>query len=306
MSRAERQWVLILFLTAVLAATGCATRTPLARAAPASAHQVKNAEFSPLDLQRIAQNCPFGLPKTNPKWTLGPTRYIARDGYVLQHSSLDKIPLWVCEHVTKEQLHGSATRSGKFAPDPLLAGQPRAELADYRGSGYDRGHQAPAGDFNADQRLKDETFYLSNMAPQVPALNQQAWADLEDRVRDCIESFGGGYIITGGFFYDAKEDDPQTADGAIDYWVTGPHAVAVPTHFYKIVVVRDAGGSWQATAFVMENRAYHKPYHFDQYVKSVDWVEEHTGLDFMPDLDPLEEQRLEGSPAALWPCIGND
>lgn len=43
----------------------------------------------------------------------------------------------------------------------------KAKLSDYLRSGYDRGHMAPAADCKYSQNAMDETFYLSNIAPQV-------------------------------------------------------------------------------------------------------------------------------------------
>ena len=270
------------------------------RIARLSRYKRKEAGFSPEQERFIKDNCPMGMPKVDATYNLGPTEYVARQGYVLQHSSLDKIPLWVCEHLTLEEIRGSLARADKFAPDPLLKG-PRAELADYKGSGLDRGHMAPAGDQASDARLKEETFFLSNMAPQAPRLNQDAWRELEDTVRTWAESRGGAWVITGPMFYDPAEEDPETADGFIEYSQIGKGAVGVPTHFYKIVVAKTPSGALQTIAFVMENHAYKKPYDFLAVVRSIDWIEERTGLDFMPALDPAQEKTLERRAAtALW------
>ena len=101
-------------------------------------------------------------------------------------------------------------------------------------------------------------------------------------------------------FWDPKEDDPATADGTLKYQIIGKNQVAVPTHFYKIVIAPAAGGSWQAIAFVMENRSYERPFHFEKYIQSISWIEKHTGLDFMPDMDLREQRRLEGKPSPMW------
>lgn len=270
------------------------------RRAQKTEYRQTQAGFSPEELQLIARNCLFGLPTTDSTWNHGTTHFVVRDGYVLQHSSLDKIPLWVCEGVSVEQLQGSAQRKDKFKADPKLPEGERAELEDYRGSGYDRGHQAPAGDQNHEQRLKDETFYLSNMAPQVGSFNQQIWRELETDARDWAEERGGAFVITGPIFWDPQEDDPATADGIIEYYVVGPGQVAVPTHFFKIVIAKNDQGEWEAIAFLLENRGYPKPWDFSTYIESVDWIEERTGLNFMPDLDPVEEQRLERQRASMW------
>jgi DNA/RNA endonuclease G (NUC1) len=283
---------------------GCAAIASRNRPAPHTALRRAEAGLTPEEQERVDRNCgSFGVPKTDSEWPFGPTKLVFRDGYVLQHSSIDKIPLWVCEGIVAEQLTGSATRdSGTFKPDPLLPAGKRAELADYKGSGYDRGHQAPAGDQVKEQRLKDETFFLSNMAPQVPAHNQQIWRVLEETVRDWVKDghLEVAHVITGGFFYDPEEDDPQTADGEIPYKTVGDGQVAVPTHFYKIVLGRPSAGEWQAIGFVIENKRFHRPFDFASFIKPVDWIEERTGLDFFPELGPQDEERLERAASPMW------
>jgi endonuclease G len=286
----------VLFSCLVALVIGCASadiaRRPSVFRARTMADDIADAPAVP--------HCFAGCPARSPDWEFGPTELIVRDGYALEHSSLDKIALWVAERVDRSQLQGSVPRRNKFAPDPQLSG-PRAELADYRGSGYDRGHQAPAGNQTTDQRLKDETFFLSNMAPQEPNLNQQLWATLEDKTRVWVHASGHAYEITGGFFYDPQEENPTTADGIIDYTTIGPGDVAVPTHFYKIIIAPDDTGTVQAIAFVAANHAHQRPFDFATLIRSIDWIEERTGIDFMPGLSASEEARLEASPAALWP-----
>lgn len=293
------RWLLIALWSA---SPACAPRSAqqAVRVAPRTAFAAPQANFSQEDIARIERNCPMGRPRVDPSFGFGPMRFVIRDGYVLQHSSRDKIPIWVCEGIAVPQLSGSLTRANAFAPDPLLPKGERAELADYKGSGFDRGHMAPAADQSTDAELKRETFFLSNMAPQVPRLNQQIWAALEAQARQWLVTRGGGHIITGGLFYDPKEDDAATADGLIDFAEIGSGKVAVPTHFYKIVVAKNPGGQLDAIAFVMENKSYPRPFDFSQFIRSIDWIEGQAGIDFMPELDLTAEQRVETTTPALW------
>lgn len=286
---------------------GCAPRTA-----------VRSPEYTMhAGIEGVRQHplCMFGMPEHGRGWLGGPTQAVSREGYVLEHSSTDKIPVWVCEHVLSRHLSGAAGRSNRFKPDPELPAGQRAELADYRGSGYDRGHQAPAGDFDYSQTRKDESFYLSNMCPQEgPGFNQSIWRVLEDRTRAVVEHHGEAFIITGSLFWDPDEDDERTADGVINYFVIGPGRVAVPTHFYKIIVAPDlsAGNEtqehWKVIAFVLGNRDYPRQadsaYDFTPFVQSIDWIEDHAGLNFMPALDadsPTLEEALERRPSPTWP-----
>lgn len=251
--------------------------------------------------QFTKKNCgEFGVPQKDRTQNFGLTTIIYREGYVLEHSATDKIPLWVCEGFDRKQWDPSnPNRKDVFQPDPTLAKGQRAELADYKGSKMDRGHQAPAADFR-DQKLKDESFFLSNMAPQSPPLNQQFWRLLEDQVRNWATATSAIHVFTGGFFYDPKEDDPATATGQVHFRRIGANKVAVPTHFYKIVFGKDDRNQWRAVGFVVENRAYDKKTKFADVIQSISWIEERTGLTFMPDLDDATQNKLKRNKGALF------
>lgn len=108
---------------------------------------------------------------------------VCRRGYVLGYDVQSHDPNWVVEHLTPASFQGNAKRRNQFKQDPLLKGAD-ASNADYSKSGYDRGHQAPSADASTDQVLNDETFFFSNMAPQVGVgFNQGIWRLLEETVR---------------------------------------------------------------------------------------------------------------------------
>jgi endonuclease G, mitochondrial len=249
-----------------------------------------------VDQERVVSDlCPAGMPLHLPNSDVGATEFVVRRGYALEFSNELKVPLWVCEHVTAAQLNGDIEREDKFEADPLLRG-PRSELSDYKGSGYDRGHQAPAADQTVDPIVKAETFYLSNMAPQVPAFNEQIWGGLEDLARSWAKKYGEVWVVTGGMLYDPKEDNPKTADGWIKYVVIGRDGVAIPTHFYKIVA-RKESGHWIGIGFVLENRKYPRPYDFTKFITPLREIEARTGIDFLPDDG---NETLEDSTPTLW------
>lgn len=247
-------------------------------------------------------NCALGAPRSIPATIYGPLIFISRAGYSLGYSGFLKSALWVCEHIAPGELTGEADRRDRFQEDPLAPAALRARLADYRGSGYDRGHLAAAGNFKSDQTENDESFYLSNIAPQVPAFNQAIWAALEEWTREYVRAANESvYVISGGFLYDPAEEDPATADGFVEYRVIGPGQAAAPTHFYKIILrCGDAGCA--ALAFALENRAHARPFRLAQHLVAIDWIEERTGLDFFADCADDAEAALEASRAAeLWP-----
>jgi DNA/RNA endonuclease G (NUC1) len=265
------------------------------------------SEFSAVEKTWIADNCVFGMPAPVEGAGLGVLRIVVREGYALGHSSESKIPYWVCEHSVKGELEGPGNRDkSSFKPEPKLSGQPRAELADYKGSGYDRGHMHPAANAKKTQVMMDETHFLSNIIPQVgPTFNQGIWAHLEDTVRQWTLARGETWIISGPMFYDPLEEDETTADGLVPFFTIGDGDVAVPTHCYKIVLAKNAAGEWESIAFVFKNERHGRPYRLSLHRTTIDWIEERTGLDFLPELsnDPATlplVNRLEGQKSEMW------
>lgn len=271
--------------------------------------KTKQAGATDQQIQMIADNCVWGMPKHLPGVDLGPTRYVYHRGYVLEHSSDSKTPLWVCEHCTRDALMGHLKRTNPFRPEPQLQGFPRSELADYRGSGFDRGHMAPNGDQTVDEELRTDTFFLANIVPQVgKKFNQSVWAELEDTVRQWTKSRDETWIITGGLFYDPKEEDEHTATGLVDVERIGDDEVAVPTHLFKIVVGHNPDSKkWESIAFVMANQDYpSRQIDFGKYLRSVRWIEERAGIDFFPEIvsqnpaHPEIKQQIEEGTTELW------
>lgn len=286
----------------VTVATGCAAPVNTGiRPAIGTNYALQEAGLSAADQARLDAQCPFGQPKLRRADDYGMTFVVARDGYALEESEKDKIPIWVCERITRYQVTGSLSKGRiTFRPDPQLPGDARSVDADYSGSGYDRGHQAPLADQTREQRLRDETFFLSNVVPQNRRLNQQAWANLELRVRGWADARDTVYAITGPLFWDPREDDPSTARGYVHYDWIGNH-VSVPTHLYKIVVARKPDRSgWEAIAFVVPNQAYDRSTDWSAFIKPVSWIQKRAGITFFPKLPGTESASVVNGVAHMW------
>jgi len=225
---------------------------------------------------------------------------IVRQGYSLAHNNVDLIADWVAYRLTKEFVQGSEERPGTsaFKPDPTLPKGRRAELSDYKGwkGVFDRGHQAASADSKGRGRtVIRESFLLSNMTPQASRLNQVGWRLLEERIQNLAVSMGPLWVVTGPAFVD---DDN---DGLVQHLVVGGNRVSVPTHYYKVVVNKqsDQGSEIRAMAFLIPNKEMADD--FDEYLVSIDQIEELTGFDFLSGLEDSQEVELEASVAdSLW------
>lgn len=292
MNKVLRQTALAVCIVAGFMLAACHAERRV-RMAPYAAH--RQSGFTPAEEAVIAEECgTFGLPRK--EWTFGHTDYVVRSQYVLEHHPVDRIPLWVAEHVRSGDWDGNAPRpnASHWHADDSLPADGRAELTDYAGSGYHRGHMAPNGDYGTwDDRVA--TFTLSNAVPQNASQNSGVWAQLEDEIRGLIRARGEGYIITGPMFYEAAED-PETGsggDGVINYYVIGSNDVAVPTHTFKMVVVPTANGGWEGYGFVIANKSGQSAGNWSNHMKTIDWIERRTGFNFYPALTGADEAAVE-------------
>ena len=211
---------------------------------------------------------------------------LCRKGFLLAHSSEHKTPFWVIERLTAEKAKAKLPRYNKFKADPDLKKGERAELADYRNSGFDKGHMAPSADMQWDQQAMIECFYLSNMAPQVgEGMNRGIWKNLEERVRKWAIDREELFVFTGPIY-----------EGGIKNTI-GKNEVAVPTHLYKIIYDPQRE---EAIAFIMPNEKLNTE-DMPNYIVTIRSVEQKTGLDFLSDLDKQVQDVIENKRAkGLW------
>ena len=218
-------------------------------------------------------------PKLNleiPVYTY-PGRYekeiiINRTGYTLSYNQYYKNPNWVAWELTREETKGETERYDKFMPDPDLP-EPRVVHKDYTKSGYDRGHMAPAADMKWSKQAMIESFYMSNICPQVGNLNRGDWNDLEELCRNWADKYGRIYIACGPI--------PKRIGG---------HKVAVPDRFFKVILIYNRKNPI-AMGFIFKNIA--RSQDLDKYMVTVDSVENVTGMDFFSKLPDEVENRIE-------------
>jgi len=201
---------------------------------------------------------------------------VSHSAIILSYNEEHEQAYWVSYKLTSAMLKGSEKRTDKFKADPKVSTQ-SASPTDYRLSGYDRGHLAPAGDFSYDAVAMAESFYMSNMSPQTPSFNRGIWKKLEDQVRYWAKANEEIYIVTG----------PVIKKKEI---TLGQNEVTVPEYFYKVIVDLHPP-EYKAIAFLMRNEKSTRP--LLDFAITVDSLERFAGLDFFPMLPDTLEKRIE-------------
>ncbi|KAJ1947365.1 nuclease [Linderina pennispora] len=182
-------------------------------------------------------------------------------------------------------MKGTTDRStSEFKEDPAIPGQFQALLKDYYRSGYDRGHMCPAADAKKDSQAMNETFLLTNISPQVgKGFNRNYWADLESFVRNLTKSFDDVYCISGPLYLPHKEGDKWF----VKYEVIGnPPNVAVPTHFFKVILAkRNNEPAFAIGGFALPNAEIDNKTPLTNYAVPLEVIEKAAGLQFFDRIE---------------------
>ncbi len=214
-------------------------------------------------------------------------KIVLHNYYALSYDEKHEQAEWVAYELTKNNLRKKRVkRSNNFRPDPKVRSKSATDN-DYRGSGYDRGHMIPAADMGFNQEAMSETFYMSNISPQVRAFNQGIWRELEELTRDWAFKYKHLYIISGPIFGNSREH-------------VGYNKVTIPDAYFKILLDL-ADPEQKAIGFIIPNEVSYE--RLDKFATSVDEIEAQTGFDFFPELleDKLEAELESQFDIKQWP-----
>lgn len=226
----------------------------------------------PLSASALFDQCKDLFPSQQIPSTSQVGRDLCFDDFAIYYSPADKKPIYTVEKLNGEQLQAPRPRrTNQFYEEARVPMNERALLADYRGSGYDRGHNVPAGDMTRERGMA-QSFSLANMMPQARQNNQGIWAKrVEEPTRMYIKRAQGDvYVFTGSTGH----------AGSI-----GKSKVTIPSHLYKLVYDPNKKLAW---AYWVENTdaaQMHPPISYAELIQK-------TGIDFHLPVENSESKPL--------------
>ena len=228
----------------------------------------------------------FFLPKIDSNEEL-----ITHKALFLVYDETHEQAKWVLHKISTDILDGKIGRTNDFRIDPLIKSGSAEEKDyflktkkedgkyNYDGFGYDRGHLAPSADFRWSQIALSESYFYSNMSPQLPSFNRERWADLEGLIRGYIyENKRSLIVYTGPVLNDSLKRVKRSTNG-----------VSIPKQFFKVVVDFEAK---KGIAYIMPQEES-SSYPVEYFATTIDEVEVITGIDFLHHVDDKTEALLE-------------
>ncbi|TXB66136.1 DNA/RNA non-specific endonuclease [Vicingus serpentipes] len=246
------------------------------------------SKIDELKLAKIRQEiAEIGLPKP-----VEGEEVISHLAYSLVYDENHEQAKWVVHIISTDIIDGKASRSNNFRVDTLVKTGSATEKDyflktkklgeknkyEYDGFGYDRGHLAPSADFKWNKKALSESFYYSNMSPQLADFNRKKWAKLEGLMRGYVENNNEQlFIVTGPILNDS-----------LPVIERGENQVTIPEYFYKVAL--DYANK-KAIGFIMPNKDIKNP--ISSFAVSINEVEMAAGIDFFYQLDDELEEQLE-------------
>jgi endonuclease G len=157
---------------------------------------------------------------------------------------------------------------------------------------WNRGHMVQFDDARGyGSKAAKESFFTTNVCPQLALLNQKGWLTLEKNCTEFARDYEVAWIYSGPIYGEHKV---PFASG---------RKVPKPIAFFKIVVSPGEDDQVDVLAFRMPHKSIASDADLSEYLVSVREIEEETGLDFLHTLPDDVEEEIETSVWEIWPDL---
>jgi endonuclease G len=237
-----------------------------------------------LDLPSLRKETRYGMPAAD--------QILFNRHYVIGYSYYFRQAKWALEIIDPDK--ADLERADNFRPDYRIPEIFRADLADYSGSGFDRGHLVASANQRETEIQNSETFLLSNMSPQEPKFNRDIWKKLELAVRelDAKKNIFETYVICGPIFYFDKAVASIGTEDNNDVTLPIPHA------YFKSILTENNKGTLKMWSFVIPNEFTDKS--LDDFLVPTDTIEKLSGLVLWERLVGTKMKKAKSKVKKMW------
>lgn len=224
--------------------------------------------------------------------------------FSIEYDKVKRHAKWVAftfdRNTAQKNWNRSDWKNDPFKSDPLLDDNICNGHSDHRKDNYDRGHLCASEDRTYAQEANAQTFYYSNISPQLREFNQRGpWLRLENQVRewggcnDNIAPIGDTlYVVKGGTIRDGEYYDSRGKHGVIVKNYKKMNGIVVPAHYF-MALLSYKDNSFIGIAFYIEHKVHKNTTPLVDYAISIDSLEALTGIDFFCNLPDRTEKSVE-------------
>lgn len=211
----------------------------------------------------------------------------------LQYNEEHEQAAWVMHAISPKILEGAIGRSNDFRPDPKVKSGTAVEKdyfisfekdgkIEYEGFGYDRGHLAPSADFRWSRKALSESYFYSNMSPQLPEFNRESWAELESLIRSYVlRTKNTLFVVTGPILENNLPKVNRSING-----------ISIPNQYFKAILDPKTK---TGLAFLLPHKKCKSP--FSTYAISIDSLETLSGWNFFSllsnEIEEIAEKNID-------------
>ena len=237
-----------------------------------------------MDLPSLRRESRYGMPAAD--------QIMFNRHYILGYSYYFRQAKWALEIIDPDD--SDLDRADNFRPDYRIPEMFRADLADYSGSGFDRGHLVASANQRETELQNSETFLLSNMSPQAPDFNRKIWKELEKAVRDLDskKNIMETYVICGPIF---NFDTEVSTIGAAD---KNDVTLPIPHGYFKSVLTENNRGKLHMWSFSMANEESDRP--LGDFLVPTTLLEKMSGLLLWERLVGTKIKREKSRVRRMW------
>ena len=237
-----------------------------------------------MNLSNLKRETRYGMPAAD--------QILFNRHYILGYSYYFRQAKWALEIVNPDNL--DLDRSNNFRPDYRIPEIFRADLVDYSGSGYDRGHLVASANQKETELQNSETYLLSNMSPMAPQFNRNIWKELESKIRklNAKSKILETYVICGPIFY---FDKPVQSIGIND---SNKVTIPIPNAYFKSVLTENNRGTLHMWSFVFPNEESNQP--LDTFLVKTTLVEKLAGIKLWEQLVGKKIAREKSRVRKIW------
>lgn len=241
------------------------------------------------EIPSLRRETRYGIPAAdqvlfNRYYLTGYSYYFRQAKWALEIMSLDR------DYIATDEVE----RVDNFRPDFRIPEMFRADLADYAGSGFHRGHLVASANKLDTELQNSETFLLSNMSPQAPKFNGGIWKQLEKEVRrlDAKKNILETYVLCGPIFDFVKSVKSIGAEDSNDVSIPIPHA------YFKSILTENNRGTLNMWSFIIPNEVSSKP--LKDFQVPTDDVERYAGIQLWERLMGTKMEKEKKKVRKMW------